>query len=308
MNEPDVALSIVVPTYNRAHLIRSTLLSLLAQTESSFEIIVVDDGGGDDTEAVVGTIGDSPRELPLEDQRRAGPRATTARCEPVAATSTTSTRRPPRPNHLTEARALIALRDRPAAFHLLSEVRTADGRPVGVNRPVADRVTGRIPPRAVLAATCSHGRHVSAPGRGAVPSVAEIRTLAGSEDWVLWLRLIARFPIFENAEPTSTLIQHDARQRDGDARRSRGTNAPDTGARRIGRGVRAAVRRRGAEQGRCAHAHAPRCMPPWADTAWHRCSAICRPRPGCIPVSSFAAARWRRSSTMAAPDAGRHGP
>jgi len=45
--------SVVIPTFNRAHLIAQTLDSLLAQTYANFEAIVVDDGSIDDTRAVV---------------------------------------------------------------------------------------------------------------------------------------------------------------------------------------------------------------------------------------------------------------
>ncbi len=45
--------SIIIPTYNRAHLIGETLNSVLAQTYPNWECIVVDDGSTDDTKAIV---------------------------------------------------------------------------------------------------------------------------------------------------------------------------------------------------------------------------------------------------------------
>jgi glycosyltransferase involved in cell wall biosynthesis len=45
--------SVVVPTYNRADRVCGTIESVLAQSFSDFEVIVVDDGSSDDTEAVL---------------------------------------------------------------------------------------------------------------------------------------------------------------------------------------------------------------------------------------------------------------
>jgi glycosyltransferase involved in cell wall biosynthesis len=50
--------SVVIPTYNRAHLIGESIQSVLTQTFRDFELIVVDDGSSDDTETVVRRFGD----------------------------------------------------------------------------------------------------------------------------------------------------------------------------------------------------------------------------------------------------------
>lgn len=48
--------SIIIPTYNRAHLISETLESVLAQTYKNWECIIVDDGSSDNTAEVVGAF------------------------------------------------------------------------------------------------------------------------------------------------------------------------------------------------------------------------------------------------------------
>ena len=45
--------SIIIPTYNRAHLIEETLNSIIAQTYTNWECIIVDDGSTDDTEQIL---------------------------------------------------------------------------------------------------------------------------------------------------------------------------------------------------------------------------------------------------------------
>lgn len=46
-------LSVVLPTYNRANVIGRAIDSVLRQTEQAVELIIVDDGSTDDTEAVI---------------------------------------------------------------------------------------------------------------------------------------------------------------------------------------------------------------------------------------------------------------
>jgi glycosyltransferase involved in cell wall biosynthesis len=50
--------SIIIPSYNRAHLLQDTLNCILGQTEPDFEIIVVDDASTDNTEELVKNIQD----------------------------------------------------------------------------------------------------------------------------------------------------------------------------------------------------------------------------------------------------------
>lgn len=59
MNESKV--TIIVPTFNRAHYLSECVDSLLAQTVPAYEIIVIDDGSEDDTANVVLGYGDKIR-------------------------------------------------------------------------------------------------------------------------------------------------------------------------------------------------------------------------------------------------------
>jgi glycosyltransferase involved in cell wall biosynthesis len=63
--------SVVIPTYNRAHLVLRAVRSVLDQTFADFEVIVADDASTDDTEAVVGAL-DDPRVRYLRCERNGG--------------------------------------------------------------------------------------------------------------------------------------------------------------------------------------------------------------------------------------------
>lgn len=50
--------SVVIPTYNRAHLLKRAIQSVLNQTYQDFELIIVNDGSTDETEEVIKTFAD----------------------------------------------------------------------------------------------------------------------------------------------------------------------------------------------------------------------------------------------------------
>lgn len=51
--------SVVIPTYNRAQMVKRAIQSALAQTHAAIEVLVIDDGSTDETVAAVGSIPDS---------------------------------------------------------------------------------------------------------------------------------------------------------------------------------------------------------------------------------------------------------
>lgn len=59
MNQEDkILFSIIIPTYNRAHLISKAIQSVLDQTYTHWELVIVDDGSTDNTEEVVRKFND----------------------------------------------------------------------------------------------------------------------------------------------------------------------------------------------------------------------------------------------------------
>lgn len=54
-----ILFSIVIPTYNRAHLIEETIKSVLNQEYKNFEVIIVDDGSSDNTEEIIKSYNDN---------------------------------------------------------------------------------------------------------------------------------------------------------------------------------------------------------------------------------------------------------
>lgn len=63
--------SVVIPLFNRAHRVATTLQSVLEQTFQDIEVIVVDDGSSDDPGRFVATIGDPRIRLVRQENRGA---------------------------------------------------------------------------------------------------------------------------------------------------------------------------------------------------------------------------------------------
>ena len=69
-------ISVIIPTYNNESYLRSAIQSVLCQTYTDYEIIVVDDGSTDNSREIVKTFGDKVGYLRQENQGLAGARNT----------------------------------------------------------------------------------------------------------------------------------------------------------------------------------------------------------------------------------------
>ena len=54
-----VIFSVIMPTYNRGHIIKNAIMSVINQIFQSWELIIVDDGSTDNTSEVVSSIADN---------------------------------------------------------------------------------------------------------------------------------------------------------------------------------------------------------------------------------------------------------
>lgn len=193
MGEP--LISVVIPAYNSARFIGEALSSVLAQTFTDYEIIVVDDGSTDDTREVVGALGDRVR---LVSQKNAG--AGAARNRGIAAARGTwiaflDSDDQWRPEHL---RILLDAAEASPEFPLIyGSKTTVDEQGATVHHPDAPRFpTGWI--FAELIEDClitTSTNLVRTATLRAVGGYNEDRRLRVAEDWDLYLRLAATNPI-----------------------------------------------------------------------------------------------------------------
>ncbi|MFC7193467.1 glycosyltransferase family 2 protein [Halosimplex aquaticum] len=70
MSSPQV--SVIIPTYNRATLVKRAIQSVLNQTFKDFELIIVDDASDDETPEVIDSINDARLEYIRHDLNRHG--------------------------------------------------------------------------------------------------------------------------------------------------------------------------------------------------------------------------------------------
>ncbi len=200
--------SIVIPTYNRAHLVRKTIESVLAQEDQDFEIIVVDDGSEDNTEEVVRAVGDERLHYYKKDNAERG-----------AARNYGAIRAQGRyvnfldsddllySNHLAAARRLIEKQDDPEILHLGFEKRAIEGKLLYR----IDSLKGDLNEQLLRGNLLScNGVFLRKDMALAFP-FNEDRRLSGSEDWELWLRLASRCQIHYSNEVTSVIVNHEAR-------------------------------------------------------------------------------------------------
>jgi glycosyltransferase involved in cell wall biosynthesis len=200
--------SIIIPTYNRAHLVRNSILSVLAQTYSNWELIIVDDGSTDHTKDVVMEfISARVRYVYVQNGERGRARnigTTNSSGDYVTFLDSDDQLLPA---FLQRAYDLIVSKKKPAIVSLAYEIKETSGRVLN-RMSFGDTILNR---------RLLNGNILSCIGVFLQREIAiqypfcENRNFSGTEDWLLWLKLSARYPIYHLSEISASLIQHEER-------------------------------------------------------------------------------------------------
>lgn len=203
----NVIFSIVIPTYNRARFIRKTIESVLVQTFQHFQIIVVDDGSTDDTEAVVHGIGnDKVSYFKKKNAERAAARNYGAKVSSGQYINFLDSDDILYPNHLQVAFDFLSANRGVEIFHLGYDVKDEHG---AILREVN---TIHSINRKILSGNILSCNGVFVKKECILRNqFNDDRLLSSLEDWELWIRMSARYPFLSSNVITSTVVQHDER-------------------------------------------------------------------------------------------------
>ena len=201
--------TVVVPTFNRADRIGKTIESVLHQTLADFELIIVDDGSTDNTEAVVKGYPDARvNYFRKSNGERAAARNAGVRTSHGRYVTFLDSDDWLYPRHLALVREAIRELDEPAVYHQAYEVVDERGRFLSRDY-LGNRDINKL--------LFTKGNILSCMGVFVRRDVAENNpfnetlALTGVEDWELWVRLAAQYPIHHRDEVSSALVHHEDR-------------------------------------------------------------------------------------------------
>lgn len=200
--------SIIVPAYNRAHMIVETLLSVCNQTYPDWELIIVDDGSTDNTESVLKEYqSEQIRYIKISNGERGRARNTGVYYASGDYVIFLDSDDQLYAHCLSNAFQFLSDKKFPEIVSLAFEVKDESGRVLNRYSYKEETLNKRL---------------LRANPMGCVGVVVrkdialeftfhEDRYFISAEDWLLWLRIGARFPIYHLPVICAVALQHDGR-------------------------------------------------------------------------------------------------
>lgn len=207
-----VQFSVIIPTYNRAHLILKTLNSILDQSFKDFEIIIVDDHSSDNTKEILSPFFNSNKIRFIQHEKnyeRAQARNTgieKARGEYITFMDSDDLMHK---DNLLDAHSFIAANPETLFFHNLYNLISSEGKII---------YTPLFPQTGNLGKAISTGNFLSCVGvfiNKEIYQKLKFDTnpvLTGSEDHEYWLRVIAHYPQLGRINKfNNSMVSHNER-------------------------------------------------------------------------------------------------
>ena len=181
--------SIIIPTFNRAQLLLSSVKSILKQDNASFEIVIVDDGGDDNTAQVIKELNDVRVHYIKTENRERGAARNSGLMLAQGVYVNYFDSDDIYNSCLSELYQFILNNNSPNVIYGLIENITDKGSSIEIHEP-------RYP---TLKKNLLHNNFMACGSVFVKREIAvnylfsEDRRLSGTEDWELWLRLYADF-------------------------------------------------------------------------------------------------------------------
>lgn len=198
--------SIVIPTYNRAQIISNTINSVLCQKFEDWELIIVDDGGQDETEEVVQKFEDSRiKYFWIENGERGAARNYGTKKSVGKYIFFLDSDDLIYENHLSHAKKMIDKLDKPAFFHSRYEEVYPDRR-AKVEILNKKKIWSIIQKQNKFACQFFLRKDIALNFPFSVD-----RNLKIGEDWLVILKVGLKYHLNVSNQITAALVQHDSR-------------------------------------------------------------------------------------------------
>ena len=208
MNDKPILFSIVLPCYNRAAFLRSTIKSVQQQVYQNWELIIVNDGSTDETENIIDSIDDERIQYhSIKNSERGAARNCGIKKAIGDFICFLDSDDRLLTNHLSNGAAFISSHPQVTIFHQGYEIQNEQGKVLYSSNSLPQLLNKSLIRNNVIS---PNGIFLK---REIIKQnlFREERELAGTEDYELWLRLSCETEILHHEPCTSVLTDHQQR-------------------------------------------------------------------------------------------------